>query len=101
MDTYISREVPVPERDEAKALHKKNFVKAKNIIVDSINDHLILQVSSLKRHKKYVLFLDQDIRSKEHKLEDDFEKPVEECKNPKCRDHTVILYKGLSNQRTT
>ena len=37
----------------------------------------------------------------EHKLEDDFEKIVEECEDPECRDHTVILYKGLSNQRIT
>ena len=51
MDTYISGEVPVPEGDEAKALHKKKLVKAKRIIVDSINDHLIIQVSSLKTPK--------------------------------------------------
>ena len=36
LDTYISGEVPVPEGEEAKALHKKNLVKAKRIIVDSI-----------------------------------------------------------------
>ena len=34
-------------------------------------------------------------------MENDFEKPVEECKDLECRDHTVILYEGLSNQRTT
>ena len=51
MDTYISGEVPVPEGDEAKALHKKNLVKNKRIIVDSIKDHLILLVSSLKEPK--------------------------------------------------
>ena len=52
MDTYISREVTVPEGDEAKALHKKNLVKDKKIIVDSIKDHLIPQVSSLKTPKE-------------------------------------------------
>ena len=52
MDTYISREVPIPEGDEAKALHKKNLVKAKNIIVDSIRDHFIPQVSFLKTLKE-------------------------------------------------
>ena len=31
-----------------EAFHKKNLVKAKKIIVDSIMDHLIPQVSSLK-----------------------------------------------------
>ena len=52
MDTYISGEVAVLEIDEAKALHKKNLVKAKRIIVDSIKDHLIRQVSSLKTPKE-------------------------------------------------
>ena len=31
LDTYISWNVPVPKGDEAKALHKKNLVKAKRI----------------------------------------------------------------------
>ena len=52
MDTYISREVPVPEGDEAKALHKKNLVKEKKIIVDSIKDHLITHASSLQTPKE-------------------------------------------------
>ena len=52
LDTHISREVPVPEGDEAKALLKKNLVKAKKIIADSIEDHLIPQVSSLKTPKE-------------------------------------------------
>ena len=34
-----------------EALHKKNLVKAKKIIVDSIMDHLIPQVSSLNTLK--------------------------------------------------
>ena len=34
------------------ALHKKNLVKAKKIIADSIKDHLIPQVSSLKTPKE-------------------------------------------------
>ena len=45
------------------------------------------------------LGLDQAIWRKEYKSEDDFAKSVEECKDPECRDHSVILYKGLSNQR--
>ena len=48
LDTYISGEVPFPEGDEAKALHKKNQVKDKRITVDSIKDHLIPHVSSIK-----------------------------------------------------
>ena len=52
LDTYINEEVPVSEGDEAKALHKKNLVKGKRIIVDSIKDHLIPHVSSLKTPKE-------------------------------------------------
>ena len=51
LDSYISEEVPVPKGDETKALHKKKLVMAKMIIVDSIKDHLIPQVSSLKTTK--------------------------------------------------
>ena len=50
-DSYISEEVPVPEGDEEKALHKKNLVMEKRIIADSMKDHLIPQVSSLKTPK--------------------------------------------------
>ena len=52
LDSYISGNVPILEGDEAKALHKKNLVKAKRIIVDSIKDHLIPQVYSLKTPKE-------------------------------------------------
>ena len=99
MNYYISGEVPIPKGAEAKALHKKNFVKAKKIIVDSIKDHLIPQVSFVKKPKEMYWFLGKAIWSEEHKLKDDFEKPVEQCEE--CRDHTIILYKGISNQRTT
>ena len=54
-----------------KALHKKNLVKAKNIIADSITNHLIRQVYSLKTRKEILLFLDQAILREEHKSECD------------------------------
>ena len=82
-----------------KALHKKNLVKAKKIIVDSITDHLIPQVSSINTLKE--MFDSSTKLFEEHKSEYDFEKTVEECEDPECKDHIVILYKGLSNQRTT
>ena len=52
LDKYISEEVPTPKGDEAKAIHKKNLVKAKRIIADSIRDRLIPHVSSLKTPKE-------------------------------------------------
>ena len=51
LDSYIHEEVPFPEGDEVKELHKKKLVMAKRIIADSIKDHLIPQVSSLKTPK--------------------------------------------------
>ena len=38
--------------DEAMATHKKNLVKAKRIITDSIKDHLIPHVPSFKTPKE-------------------------------------------------
>ena len=51
LDSYINEKVPVPEGDEAKALHKNKLLMAMRIIVDSIKDHLIPHVSSLKTPK--------------------------------------------------
>ena len=51
LDSYIHEEFPVLEGDEANALHKKKLVMEKRIIPDSIKDHLIPQVSSLKTPK--------------------------------------------------
>ena len=51
LDSYIHEEVLVPEGDEAKDLHKKKMVMVKRIIADSIKDHLIPHVSSLKTPK--------------------------------------------------
>ena len=48
MDSYIDEEVPVPEGDKANALHKNKLAMDKRIIADSIKDHLIPQVPSLK-----------------------------------------------------
>src|SRR5713226_7654644 len=46
-----------------KALHKKNLIKAKKIIVDSITDQLVTQVSSLNTPKMF----DSLIKLFEHK----------------------------------
>ena len=51
-----------------KALHHKNLVKAKKIIVDSITDQLVTQVSSLKTSNMFdsliKLFEDKNIIQK-------------------------------------
>ena len=52
LDKYANEEVPEPEGEEAKENHKKNMIRAKRIIENSIKDHLIPHVSSLKTPKK-------------------------------------------------
>jgi hypothetical protein len=43
---FIKKNVPEPKEDAAKKKYKKDMIKAKRIIADSIKDHLIPQVSS-------------------------------------------------------
>ena len=96
----MSIEVPVPEGDEAQILTQEELGQGQE-------DHCWFShgstctTSVFPKDTKYGWFLDQDIWRKEHKSKYDFEKLVEKCKDLECRDHTVILYKGLSNQRTT
>ena len=52
LDKYVNEEVLEPEGEEAKENHKKNMIRAKRIIADSIKDYLIPHVSSSKTPKK-------------------------------------------------
>jgi hypothetical protein len=49
---YVMKTLPEPEDEEAKAKFRKNEVKAKRILTDSIKDHLIPNVSELKTPKE-------------------------------------------------
>ena len=46
LENYIQDEVVEPTKFEAKEKHEHDLIKAMRIIVDSIKDHLIPQVSS-------------------------------------------------------
>ena len=46
LDRFVKEEVKEPEEVEAKSKYKKDMIIAKRIIVDSIKDNLIPQVSS-------------------------------------------------------
>ena len=52
LEKYIKDEVAEPEEVEAKEKHKKDLIRAQRIIVDSIKDHFIPQVSSKKTPKE-------------------------------------------------
>jgi hypothetical protein len=49
---FTKEEVSKPKGDEAKAKHKKDMVKAKRIIVDSIKDQLIHHIFALSTPKE-------------------------------------------------
>ena len=101
LDSYITAQVLVPEGDETKALQKTKLVMARRIIADSINDHLIPQVSSLNTPKDMFDALTKLFEGKNINRKMALKKPIEECKDPKCRDHPVLLYKSLSDQGTS
>ena len=52
IEKYIKNEIAELEEDATKEKHEQDLIKAMRIIVDSIKDHLIRQVSSKKTPKK-------------------------------------------------
>ena len=52
LDKYIKGEVAEPKEDEAKEKHKMDPIREMRIIVNSIKDHLIPQVSSKETSKE-------------------------------------------------
>ncbi len=52
LDEFVEEKVPEPEGEEVKEKYKKDTIRAKRIIVDSIKDHLIPHVSPLETPKK-------------------------------------------------
>jgi hypothetical protein len=52
LSDYVMEEAAEPEEEEAKGKYRKNLIRAKRIISDSIKDHLIPHVSSLKTPKE-------------------------------------------------
>ena len=51
LEKYIKNEVAKPKEDKAKEKYEQDLIKVMRIIVDSIKDHLIPQVSSKKKPK--------------------------------------------------
>ena len=106
----MSKEVLEPEGVEAKATHKKNLVKAthkknlvkaKRIIIDSIKDHLIPHVSSLKKPKEVFDALKKLFKGNNINQNMTLRNQLKTVKVIELRDHAVLLHKGCSNQGTT
>ena len=52
---HVKKMLPEPEDEEAKAKFRKNEVKAKRILRDSINDHQIPNVSELRHRRRCLI----------------------------------------------
>jgi hypothetical protein len=52
LENFVKEVVAEPEEDEAKTRFRKNMIRAKRIIADSIKYHLIPHVSTLDTLKK-------------------------------------------------
>ena len=49
---HVKQVLPEPKEEDTKAKYKKNEIKAKRILTDSIKDHLIPNVSEFKTPKE-------------------------------------------------
>ena len=49
---FFNEKVPEPEAEEAKSQWRKCDAKARRIMVGSIKDHLVLQISEKKKYRK-------------------------------------------------
>jgi hypothetical protein len=52
LSDYVMEEVAEPEEEEVKGKYMKNLIRAKRIMADSIKDHFVPHVSSLKTPKE-------------------------------------------------
>ena len=95
LDQYISKEVPKPEGDEAKAIRKNNMVKAKRIIPNFIKDHLIPHVSSLKTLKEVFDALTKFFEGKNINRKMRLRNQPKKSEDPKLKDHAILLHKGF------
>ena len=78
-----------------EALDKKNMVKAKKIMVDSVMDQLVPQMSSLKTPMMF------DSLTKLFEWNNINQNMTLRNQLKEVKIQNVILYKGLSNQITT
>ena len=97
LDTHMIGGVPVLEGDESKSLTPEELGQGQEGHY-WFNHGSPCTTSVFPKDTEDGWFLDQAIWREEHKSEYDLKKLVEECEDPECKDHTVVLYKGLSNQ---
>ena len=82
LSNFIKGIVLEPKEDDAKEKYKKYMIRAKRIIVDSIKDHLIRQVSSKDTPKEMFDALSRMKEGrKKHQPKDELESPTQKYKD--------------------
>jgi hypothetical protein len=88
---FIKENVSEPEEEAAKEKYKKDMIRAKRIIADSIKDHLIPQVSSKNTPKDMFDALTRMYEGKNINLEDESENPTQEYKDAERRNSSRLF----------
>jgi hypothetical protein len=84
--------LPEPEEEDTKAKFRKNEIKAKRILTDSIKDHLIPNVSELKTPKEMFDALTR--------LYEAYSKAsTQKCDNEQVRNSHQLFHEDLTDQR--
>ena len=95
LDTYMSRQVPVPEGDEAQSITQEEVGQGHEYHC-WFNHGSNCTINVFPKETKYVWFLDQAIWREEHKSEDGFEKTS--WRMWRSRIQRPCSHKSLSNQ---
>ena len=97
LERFIEADIPELEGDKAKAKHKKNLIKAKRIVADSIKDHLIPHVPSLRTPKEMFDALSRLYEGKNINQKMTFRTQLKNVKMP--LDKTPTLRGGVNQCR--
>ena len=101
LDNYIKDEVAEPAETEAKEKHKKDLIRAQRIIVDSIKDHLIPQVSSKKTLKEMYDALARMYEGRNINRKMNLRAQLKSTKMSQGESIQGLLHRGLPVQGTT
>jgi hypothetical protein len=97
---FIKEDVPKPANAAAKAKHQKDTIRAKRIIVDSIKDHLIPQVSSKKTPKEMFDALTKLYEGKYINRKMNLRTQLKNTRMQKGRNDPEIFLQNFKIQRT-
>jgi hypothetical protein len=95
---HVKQVLPEPEEEDAKAKFRKNEIKAKRILTDSIKDHLIPNVSELKTPKEMfdalTNFMKVRIPAKAYS-----KASTQKCDNEQVGNNRQLFHEDLTDQR--